>query len=80
MLEETPKFEIYTDDRDDEGKEISDMRSRLIVMRNGEQKYEQYDGGEPEDNYYFRDHSWIESAIQNAYDWGLEDGRNEQNS
>lgn len=33
-------------------------------------------GGEPEDNTAYRTYSWIEGALNNAYQLGIADGRN----
>lgn len=52
-----------------------DSRSALIVEHDGAVLFECYDGGEPEDNYYFRDWGWVAEAIEKAYALGLEDGR-----
>jgi len=54
------------------------IRSVLKVIRNGEVVVEETDGGEPEDHFFFRDWSWVEDAIENAYKYGLEDGRGEK--
>ena len=50
-------------------------RSVLIMYHNGEMIDWHVDGGEPKDNYFFRDWSWIETALEDAYERGLEDGQ-----
>ena len=51
--------------------------SELIIMRNGSEVERHSDGGEPEDNYYFRDWRWVKIALEAAYKYGLEDARKE---
>ena len=36
-----------------------------------------YDYGEPEDNSFIRDYSWIAKEIERAYKLGKEDAKNE---
>ena len=52
-----------------------DYRTCMEVHYNGEVIREEYDGGEPEDNSFFRDWAWIAGAIEEAYKLGLKDGR-----
>jgi hypothetical protein len=50
-------------------------RSVLRVTRFGKSVLERYDGGEPEDNSFGRDWSWVEGALREAYALGLADGQ-----
>ncbi len=52
-----------------------EYRQKLEVHRNGELVEEYSDGGEPEDNSFIRDWSWVPDMIEQAYKWGLEDGK-----
>lgn len=65
-------FEVYTEEADPNDR--ADPRTLLIVKRHGKMILKQYDGGEPEDNTFYRDWSWVESIIEKAYKFGLEDG------
>ena len=47
----------------------------LRMFRNGQCVLEEKDGGEPEDQSFYRDWKWVKEAIQAAYEYGLEDGR-----
>jgi hypothetical protein len=51
-----------------------DYRQVLRIVRNGEVILEESDGGEPEDQSFYRDWSWVPAAIEKAYALGLEDG------
>jgi hypothetical protein len=51
-----------------------EFRNELIVEHNGKVIEEHWDGGEPEDNTFSRDWSWVAGAIERAYKLGLEDG------
>jgi uncharacterized lipoprotein NlpE involved in copper resistance len=50
---------------------------RLQVVRDGTVIREEADCGEPEDQSFCRDWSWVETALREAYAFGLEDGRDE---
>lgn len=56
------------------GKSDTDYRSSLEIYVDGKQVDEYWDGGEPEDNTFFRDWSWIQQELENAYKLGLEHG------
>ena len=45
----------------------------MKVIHNGKVIEEYYDGGEPEDNSFVRDWSWVPDAIEKAYKLGIED-------
>lgn len=47
----------------------------MYAVIDGEEYLLGSDGGEPEDNYFCRDWDWIEAALLQAYQKGLEDGR-----
>lgn len=46
----------------------------LIVRHNKEIIISQSDGGEPEDQTFSRDWSWVKGAIEKAYNLGVQDG------
>lgn len=50
-----------------------DARQVLRVIHHGKVLEEHYDGGEPEDNSFTRDWSWVPAAIEKAYALGVED-------
>ena len=45
----------------------------LIATHNSKRVVEEYDHGEPEDNSFYRDYSWIKKALLDAYAAGLSD-------
>lgn len=49
--------------------------NKLTVEHNGIIIFEEFDNGEPEDNYFNRDYAWVKSAIEEAYKLGLQDGK-----
>ena len=53
-------------------------RSEMTVIHNGKELYTKRDGGEPEDNYFFRDWSWVSDKIKQAYELGLRDAEEEK--
>ena len=53
-------------------------RSTLTVEHNGATVLNKCDGGEPEDNSFARDWSWVPGAIRRAYELGFADGQGEQ--
>lgn len=64
-------YELSFSDRDD------DERSELTI-KDGEGERSYRDGGCPEDNYYFRDWSWVHGELEQAYKQGLIDGKQAQ--
>lgn len=50
-------------------------RTTLEVRRSGKVVRSHLDGGEPEDNSFGRDWSWVVGALREAYAFGLADGR-----
>lgn len=46
----------------------------LRVERDGAVIRSECDGGEPEDQLYYRDWSWVPDALREAYEFGLKDG------
>ena len=65
---------LTEEEREEHWIEQYDGRSLLRVTHNGEVIRAQTDGGEPEDNRFYRDWSWVADAIEEAYQRGLEDG------
>ena len=54
-----------------------DYRNRLIITdAKGERDY--WDYGEPEDNSFNRDWSWVADELRNAYTQGVADAREQQ--
>lgn len=51
------------------------FRQILKVVHDGAVLYEESDGGEPEDQSFYRDWRWVPEAIEKAYALGLADGR-----
>ena len=51
-----------------------DYRSRLIIKDDSGER-EHWDGGEPEDNSFGRDWSWVAYELRSAYEQGKKDGR-----
>jgi len=47
-------------------------RACLVISSNGKVRYH-WDGGEPEDNLYLRDWSWVAPALDDAYRAGRDD-------
>ena len=68
--EPTKKFEVTLDCDEDEDEDWQTLR----IMRNGEVVRLETDGGEPEDQSFYRDWAWVADAIRQAYEYGLEDG------
>ena len=51
----------------------NNYRNRLVVVdNNGERDH--WDGGEPEDNSFIRDWSWVKDELLKAYEQGKVDG------
>lgn len=70
----------YIDEMNEEEKEDYGMndeyncRSGFVIVDNGVRTV-QVDGGEPEDNSFGRDWSWVEGALEAAYAAGLRDAK-----
>lgn len=53
----------------------ADFTTALVRVRGGHViEVIAFDGGEPEDNSFTRDWSWVAGALKNAYDRGFNDG------
>lgn len=50
----------------------SRYRNRLIIT-DDDGESEHWDGGEPEDNSFLRDWSWVADELRNAYEQGKKD-------
>ena len=57
-----------------EDNEWGNYYSRLTIKHNGEVVAEHTDRGEPEDNSFGRDWSWVAPALRDAYERGRKDG------
>ena len=55
-----------------------ETRTTMKVIHNGEVIEEHSDGGEPEDQSFYRDWGWVPDAIRQAYELGLKDGQKSQ--
>lgn len=66
-----PNYTVRLDDEEKYGNPYQVLR----VERNGVLVEEHSDRGEPEDNSYYRDWAWVSKALEQAYAFGLEDGR-----
>jgi hypothetical protein len=67
-------FEVTLTHGDDE---YGTWRGTLRIIHKGEVIQEETDGGEPEDQSFYRDWKWVRAAIERAYALGLDDGRRE---
>lgn len=57
-----------------ESEELEDGLTKIIITDDsGTRDYQ--DGGEPEDNYFFRDWSWVFDELDSAYQQGVKDGQ-----
>ena len=72
-LNELPKE--YIDSYDWEIKKYLNL---LIIKFNDEIIYSQVDGGEPEDQSFLRDWSWVKSALEEAFRLGKLEGLTEK--
>lgn len=61
-MNKTKKFEVRIEDREEDW----DNFQVLKVIRNGRVILEESDCGEPEDNRYYRDWSWVEGMIKKS--------------
>lgn len=50
-----------------------DNRTAMIITDDGGTR-EHWDGGEPEDNLFYRDWGWVQKELNRAYSQGLIDG------
>lgn len=46
----------------------------LVVEHNGKEIAREFDDGEPEDNLFIRDYSWIAPLLHKVYNLGVADG------
>ena len=52
-------------------------RTILTVKHNGKLIAEEWDGGEPEDQSFYRDWNWVPDLLQEVYELGRQDSRKE---
>ena len=52
-----------------------DGGTKLVILYDGKPVTEYTDGGEPEDNSFYRDWHWVPYELKRAYDLGFCDGR-----
>lgn len=71
------KLTVELTDKDEDGREMSDCRQRMVVTYDGKVILDQYEG-EPEDNSFSRDWSFLPSFIEEVYNIGLKDGGSPQ--
>lgn len=57
-----------------DGWDSEDYSTYLRITHNDKIISLHCDGGEPEDNSFGRDWSWVSGAIKKAYELGVEDG------
>lgn len=50
-----------------------DYYTKLVIRHNGKALEEYYDQGEPEDNNFYRDWSWVPKELERAYKLGGQD-------
>ena len=53
----------------------SERMFMLETLPDGKVRHLGTDGGEPEDNRFYRDWSWVETELNKAYEQGLKDGK-----
>lgn len=63
---------------EEDGESRYEPRNILTIDRNGKIVGEHTDGGEPEDQSFHRNWSWVQGALMQAYRYGVEDGREER--
>ena len=71
------KFEVFVREAVDEAGNRpwwAEDKQMLQVFRNDVKILEEWDGGEPEDNSFDRDWSWVQTAIEDAYYYGCQYG------
>jgi len=68
----TIEIELKTDDNDWESRTI------LTVKHNGKLICEEWDGGEPEDQSFYRDWNWVPDMLQKMYNLGKTDAIKEK--
>lgn len=54
-----------------------DSTNTLQILHNGMCIQEETDNGAPEDNSFYRDYQWIKAALENAYELGRKDMKDE---
>lgn len=64
----TERFKVELEEVEDKWRD----RTRLVVTVDGKRIIEETDGGEPEDQIFGRDWSWVQGAIERAYEVGLQ--------
>ncbi len=64
-----PKFEVTLTHEDPDEIDLT-----LKVFRGGRCVMQESDRGEPEDQSFYRDWSWVPDAIREAHAYGVEDG------
>lgn len=62
---DAPDFDGYNDD----------YSSTLLIISDGKVILQQSDGGEPEDQSFYRDWAWVAPALRTAYELGVIDGK-----
>lgn len=71
------KFVVVPEEDEDEEDDGWTDREFAIVYRlndDGTKTSVGWIGGEPEDNTYYRSYSWVEDALNDAYNLGVKDG------
>ena len=68
-------YRVHVTELDEEGVEYDDYRQALVITHDGEEILRELDGGEPEDQTFNRNWSWVKGALLQAYTRGREDGR-----
>lgn len=77
MSNETTKTERFKVEMEHAGEGDRGERTALVMIIDGREVARRLDGGEPEDNSFGRDWSWVPDAIERAYAEGLKHGRDE---
>ena len=50
----------------------------LIIFHDDKEIASYCDGGEPEDNFFLRDWSWVASELKRAYELGMQDAKKQE--
>jgi len=71
----TKKFEVTLEHDDPDEIDLT-----MRILRNGVVEWQECDRGEPEDQSFYRDWSWVPDACRASYAYGLEDGKAHETS
>jgi hypothetical protein len=61
--------------KQEDDKEFPFLYRVKLIITDDEGAREYFDRGEPENNSFYRDYSWVQTELNNAYEQGKKDGR-----